>query len=134
VPPLLTDRYRDRLAGILSCYDRIVITGTSPGACFADGMTKLLGARGIRIFDYPKFAAEMRDRVRAAATTVAAAAAVAIEHIAKSHIRKEDVVGKGHAKGDRRRRLPWPRSHVPSRDAGRDAPGPLPSLVPAVPA
>jgi DNA invertase Pin-like site-specific DNA recombinase len=61
------DRYRDRLAGILSCYDRIVITGTLPGACFADGMTKLLGARGIRIFDYPKFAAELRDRVRAAA-------------------------------------------------------------------
>ena len=30
--PLLTDRYRDRLAGVLSCYDRIVITGTLPGA------------------------------------------------------------------------------------------------------
>ena len=94
MPPLLTDRYRDRLAGILSCYDRIVITGTLPGACFADGMTKLLGARGIRIFDYPKFASELRDRVRAAATAVAAAAGVAIEHIAKSHIRKEDVVSK----------------------------------------
>jgi hypothetical protein len=26
--PLLTDRYRDRLAAVLSCYDRIVITGT----------------------------------------------------------------------------------------------------------
>src|SRR5689334_3566194 len=51
--PLLTDRYRDRLAGVLSCYDRIVITGTLPGACFAEGMTKLLLSRGIRIFDYP---------------------------------------------------------------------------------
>jgi hypothetical protein len=35
----MTDRYDDRLVGILSCYDRIVITGTLPGACFADGMT-----------------------------------------------------------------------------------------------
>ena len=28
----LTERYRERLAGVLSCYDRIVITGTLPGA------------------------------------------------------------------------------------------------------
>ena len=84
--PLLTDRYRDRLAGVLSCYDRIVITGTLPGACFAEGMTKLLRSRGIRIFDYPVFAAELRDRVRAAAAT--------IEHIAKSHVRKEAVVAR----------------------------------------
>jgi hypothetical protein len=88
--PLLTDRYRDRLAGVLSCYDRIVITGTLPGACFAEGMTKLLRSRGIRIFDYLAFAAEQRDRVRA----VAAVAAVTIEHIAKSHVRKEAVVAK----------------------------------------
>ena len=29
---LLTERHMDRLAGVLSCYDRIVITGTLPGA------------------------------------------------------------------------------------------------------
>ena len=73
---LLTDRYHDRLAGVLSCYDRIVITGTLPGACFAEGMTKLLRSRGIRIFDYPAFAAELGDRVRAAAATIAVAAEV----------------------------------------------------------
>jgi len=28
---LLTERYRDRLAGVLSCYDRIVITGPCRG-------------------------------------------------------------------------------------------------------
>ena len=31
---LLTERYAKRLAGVLSCYDRIVITGTLPGVCF----------------------------------------------------------------------------------------------------
>jgi hypothetical protein len=92
--PLLTDRYRDRLAGVLSCYDRIVITGTLPGACFAEGMTKLLRSKGIRIFDYPTFAAGLRDRVREAAASVAAAAGVTIEHIGKSYIRKEMVVAK----------------------------------------
>ena len=55
-------------------------------------MTKLLRSRGIRIFEYPAFAAELRDRVRAAAAT--AAAGVTIEHIAKSHVRKEAVVAK----------------------------------------
>jgi hypothetical protein len=92
--PLLTDRYRDRLAGVLSCYDRIVITGTLPGVCFAEGMTKLLRWWGIRIFDYPTFAAELRDRVRAAAATIAATAGVTIEHIAKTHVRKEAVIAK----------------------------------------
>src|ERR1700758_2652677 len=92
---LLTDRYHDRLAGVLSCYDRIVITGTLPGACFAEGMTKILKARGIRVFDYAaQFAAPLRERVREAAAAVAAAAGITIEHIAKSYIRKEDVVAK----------------------------------------
>ncbi|MGH8569887.1 MAG: MarR family transcriptional regulator, partial [Gammaproteobacteria bacterium] len=62
--PLLTERYADRLAGVLSCYDRIVITGTLPGACFAEGMTKILRAKGVRVFDYPQFAVGLRDRVR----------------------------------------------------------------------
>lgn len=48
--PLL-ERYRDRIAGVLTCYDRIVITGTLPGACYADGMTSFLNAKHIRIFD-----------------------------------------------------------------------------------
>jgi hypothetical protein len=42
---LLTTRYSENLVGVLSCYDRIVITGTLPGACFADGMTSFLYSR-----------------------------------------------------------------------------------------
>ena len=61
---LLTERYADRLAGMLSCYDRIVITGTSSGVCYAQGMTSFLYAKGIRIFDYSQFASPLRDRVR----------------------------------------------------------------------
>jgi hypothetical protein len=90
----LTERYRERLAGVLSCYDRIVITGTLPGACYAGGMTRFLSARQIQIFDYPRFAEPLRDRVRERAAELAGAAGIAIEHIAKSHIRKEDVVAK----------------------------------------
>ena len=90
----LTQRYDHRIAGVLSCYDRVVITGTLPTVCYADGMTRFLYASGIRIFDFPEFASMPRDRVRERAASVAAAAGVMIEHIAKSHVRKEDVVAK----------------------------------------
>ncbi len=90
----LTERYDERIAGILSCYDRVLITGTIPVICYAEGMTRFLYAKGIRIFDYPQFAMTLRDRVRDGAAALAAQAGVTIEHIAKSHIRKEDVVAR----------------------------------------
>jgi hypothetical protein len=61
----LTERYGERIAGVLSCYDRVVVTGTLPGVCYAEGMTRFLYANKIRIFDYPQFAATLRDAVRA---------------------------------------------------------------------
>jgi hypothetical protein len=91
---VLTTRYAENLAGVLSCYDRIVITGTLPGACYAAGMTSFLYARGIRIFDYPQFALPLRDRIRANALALATEHGATIQHIAKAHIRKEDVVAK----------------------------------------
>ena len=90
----LTERYDERIAGVLSCYDRMVITGTVPVICYAEGMTRFLYASGIRIFDYPAFAMKLRDHVRDNAAKLASKAGVAIEHIAKSHIRKEDVVAR----------------------------------------
>ena len=88
----LTERYADRIAGVLSCYDRVVITGTLPTVCYAEGMTRYLHAKGIRIFDYQAFAMPLRDRIRDRAAQLAADAAITIEHISKAHIRKEDVV------------------------------------------
>ena len=98
--PLL-ERYRDRIAGVLTCYDRVVITGTLPGPCHAAGMTSFLNANHIRIFDYPRFAEPLRERLRENAEALAASAGVKIEHIAKAHIRKEAVVAKViEARGD----------------------------------
>ena len=90
----LTERYGDRIGGVLSCYDRLVITGTLPTVCYAEGMTRYLNARGIRIFDYPDFAKTLRERVRETAAALAAEAGVEIEHIGKPHIRKEEVVAR----------------------------------------
>jgi hypothetical protein len=91
---MLTERYADRLAGVLSCYDRIIITGTLPGVCYAQGMTSFLTAKGIRIFDYPQFAAPLRDRVRECAQALATKHGVPIQHINKPNIKKEEVVAK----------------------------------------
>jgi hypothetical protein len=55
-------------------------------------MTWFLHICRIRIFDYPQFAVTLRDRVRERAASLAARAGIAIEHIGKAHIRKEDVV------------------------------------------
>ena len=90
----LTERYDDRIAGVLSCYDRVVVTGTLPTVCYAAGMTRFLYANEVRIFDYPQFAATLRERVRERAAVLAAEAGITIEHIAKNHIRKEAVVAK----------------------------------------
>ena len=90
----LTERYDDRIAGVLSCYDRVMVTGTLPGVCFAAGMTQFLNANQIRIFDYPQFAAPLRDRVRENAEALAAEAGITIEFIAKKYVRKEEVAAE----------------------------------------
>ena len=90
----LTDRYAANLHGVLSCYDRIIVTGTLPGACYAGGMTSFLYAKGIRVFDYPRFAEPLRERIRQRAEEVCAAAGIEIEYVNKSHIRKEDLVAR----------------------------------------
>jgi hypothetical protein len=55
---------------------------------------ELLYSRGIRIFDYPRFAEPLRDRIRERAQQVCEANGVSIEHVSKSHIRKEDLVAR----------------------------------------
>ncbi|MBK7234273.1 MAG: hypothetical protein IPI02_01085 [Sterolibacteriaceae bacterium] len=87
---LLTTRYTENLAGVLSCYDRIVITGTLPGACFAEGMTSF-GLPWDPYLRLPAVRAASAERVRHAAQALATEHGARIEHIAKAHVRKEDV-------------------------------------------
>ena len=55
----LTEWCAANLHGVLSCCDKIIVTGTLPGACYAGGMTSFLYSRGIRIFDYARFAEQI---------------------------------------------------------------------------
>jgi len=90
----LIERYRARLHGVLSCYDRLVVTGTLPQVCYAAGMTSFLSARSVRIFDYPRFAEPLREVIRTRAQELAQSAGIEIEHLRKASIRKEEVVAK----------------------------------------
>ena len=89
---LLTERHAAQIAGVLGCWDRMLIFGTLPGVCFAGGMTSFLFDRKIRIFDYPKFAEPFRNRIRENAEQMAAGAGIQIEFIRKRNFRKEDRV------------------------------------------
>ena len=91
---LLTDSYKEKISGTLSCLDRIVLTGTLPQMCYSAGMTSYLYSQGIKIFDYPKFAEPFKKELRSNAERIAKEENVAIEFVAKTHIRKEDLVKK----------------------------------------
>lgn len=89
--PSIIERYKDKITGILSCYDRVIIQGTLPQICFAAGMTSYLHAHKIRIFDYPRFAEPLRDKIRTNAETLAKSHGLEIEFIRRiDSFRKED--------------------------------------------
>ena len=121
----LMERYDDRIAGVLSCYDRVMVTGTLPGVCYAEGMTRFLYGNDIRIFDYPQFAASLRDQVRERAAALATQAGVTIAHIAKSHIRKEALVASALGRNQQHRIVRRQRAFRVGEHhevVGRDAP------------
>ena len=86
----LTERYASQIHGVLSCFDRVVITGTIPGICHSDGMAAHLRSHNIRLFDYPRFAEPLRDEIRVNAERVAQESGLDIEFIrSKGSFRKE---------------------------------------------
>jgi hypothetical protein len=87
---LLSERYCDDLGGVVSCYDRVVITGNIQSFCYAQGMTHYLYQQEIRIFDYAKFAEPLRERIRENAEALAEANGVKIEFVRKKNFRKEN--------------------------------------------
>ncbi len=86
-----TDRHSDKIRGVLSCFDRVVLTGTLPDLCHADAMARFLGARQIRLFDYPRWAEPFRDTIRTHAEQLARDHGLTIEFIRRlKAFRKEE--------------------------------------------
>lgn len=90
---LITEKYQEKINGVLHCYDRVVISGNLQPLCYAKGMTKYLYTQQIRIFDYTQFAEPLRDIIRANAQTIAEENGLEIEFISKKDdFRKEERV------------------------------------------
>jgi hypothetical protein len=87
-----TERHAAKISGELSCLDRVVISGTIPGICYADGMSDYLRVKGIRIFDYAHWAEPLRDQIRQNTQALAEQAGLSIEHLRNSNVRKEGLV------------------------------------------
>lgn len=77
------ERHQDKISGVLSCFDRVVITGTLPDICHAEAMGGYLGYHKIRLFDYPRWAEPLREELRENAERLAAEAGLQIEFIRK---------------------------------------------------
>ena len=92
------ERYSDKILGVISCFDRVVITGTIIEICYADGMSGHLRGKKIRIFDYTRFAEPLREEIRENAEKIARDSGLEIEFIRRKNFRKEDrieeVVGR----------------------------------------
>jgi hypothetical protein len=87
---LLTERYADRIRGVLTCFDRIIITGTLPDICHADAMAIHLRVKGVRLFDFARWAEPLRDEIRNHAERVAQDNGLQIEFVRKKSFRQDD--------------------------------------------
>ena len=91
---LLTERYADQLDGVLSGYDRIVLTGSLQPFCYAQGMTRYLYQHEIRIFDYAQFAEPLREQLRENTEALAKQKGLQIEFVRQKNFRKETRIRK----------------------------------------
>lgn len=92
---LITDTYAEKIYGVLTCYDRMIIQGYIPGWSHAEGMTSYMKANDIRIFDYSSFSQPLTEQVRQNAERIAAENGIEIEFIRKLHaFRKDDRIQK----------------------------------------
>lgn len=88
--PTFIDQHAHEIRGTLSCFDRVVLTGTLPDICHAEAMAGFLSRQGTRLFDYPRWAEPLRDELRAHAEQLAQANGLSIEFIPRADaFRKE---------------------------------------------
>lgn len=86
------ERYQKYIAGVISCYDRVMIQGTLPIISYSRGMTRYLSRRGIRIFDFVEFVKPLTDAIKNNAEQLAAENGLKIDYIRKKNFRKEDKI------------------------------------------
>ena len=93
--PEFLSRYSGDIEGVLSCFDRVVVTGTLTEIAYPEAMAGVLNREGLRCFDIGLFADPLRERIRDNALKQARDAGVEMEYLSRSKgVRKEDIIAK----------------------------------------
>lgn len=89
------EKYSSAIQGIISCYDRVIISGTLNQWGYSAGMFSYLMQNNIKIMDFPKFAKGYNDKLRASIESIAKTEGIAIENIRRpSSFDKEQAIKK----------------------------------------
>ena len=83
-------RHQDRIAGILTGFDRMLFRGTLRSISHRKGAEIWLSSRHVLLKDFGPYARALTDRLKAHATQLATATGRPIEYVASSQISKED--------------------------------------------
>lgn len=88
-------KFSNIIAGTISCFDRIIISGSLSKWGYAESMGFHLNQYGVKIKEYAEFAKKQNDSVRQAVESVATSKNITIEHIRKpNHFDKEKNIQK----------------------------------------
>jgi DNA-binding HxlR family transcriptional regulator len=85
----LRERFQDDIAGVVSCFDRMILQGRMPIFSYAEGMTRYLTKRGIQIFDFVAWAKPLTEAMQEHAEKLAEEAGLKIDYVRKKNFRKE---------------------------------------------
>jgi hypothetical protein len=83
-------RYQDRIAGILTGFDRMLFRGTLRSISYPQGAEIWLSSCGVLLKDFAAYAQALTARVKAQAAQVAAEAQRPVEYLESSRVSKED--------------------------------------------
>jgi hypothetical protein len=82
------EKYRDRITGVISCFDRMLFKGYLPLG-WADAMEGLLSRQGLLIKDFGKFVEQQSERLKDHAEKLAETHGRPFEYI-NGKLRKDD--------------------------------------------
>ena len=86
-------KYAPQIRGVISCFDRVVLSGTLPAIRYGEGMAAYMTTQGMKLFEYTSFVNRLRQELRDHAEKNAHEAGCPLEFIRRlDGFRKEDRV------------------------------------------
>ena len=87
------ERHQSKIAGVIGCFDRLIIKGTLSSIGYDRVMERYLRSIGVLFKDYQQWASSKRDEIKSNAERLASEAGIEIEHVRSSKsFRKEQRV------------------------------------------